>query len=201
MITFSKIGTLPFSMYRPYTGKVKGVLITRSGDRWFVIIQAEQEASEPKREGRSVGIDVGLNAFAVDSNGTVIENPRFYEHSLDKSGSCSRALPGKTVLAELEEGEEEMEEVYDPITNQKNDFLHKLSRQYVDTSATICVEDLDIKGLKERGNITGLHRSIHDASWDDSILISRTRLKVLVRNLSKSIPETHHRCARTAVVS
>ena len=32
-ITFSKIGTIPFTMHRPYTGKVKGVLITRSGDR------------------------------------------------------------------------------------------------------------------------------------------------------------------------
>jgi putative transposase len=166
MITFSKIGTLPFSMYRPYTGKVKGVLITRSGDRWFVIIQAEQEASEPKRERRSVGIDVGLNAFAVDSNGTVIENPRFYEHSLDKIRKLQQSIARKKRFSQnWKKAKRRLEEVYDHITNQKNDFLHKLSRQYVDTSATICVEDLDIKGLKERGNITGLHRSIHDASW------------------------------------
>ncbi|MDK2975193.1 MAG: putative transposase, partial [Methanofollis sp.] len=44
-ITFSKIGTLPFNMHRAYTGKVKGVLITRSGERWYVIIQAEQEVA------------------------------------------------------------------------------------------------------------------------------------------------------------
>ncbi|WP_256713216.1 RNA-guided endonuclease TnpB family protein, partial [Methanoculleus chikugoensis] len=41
----------------------------------------------------------------------------------------------------------------------------KLSRRYVDTYATICVEDLNIKYLKENGNSPGLHRSIHDASW------------------------------------
>ncbi|MDR9816835.1 MAG: zinc ribbon domain-containing protein [Candidatus Methanoculleus thermohydrogenotrophicum] len=29
---------------------------------------------------------------------------------------------------------------------------------------TICVEDLNIKGLKEEGNNKGLHRGIHDAS-------------------------------------
>ncbi|WP_300166734.1 transposase, partial [Methanofollis sp.] len=77
-VTFSKIGTLLFTMHRPYAGKVKGVLITRSGDRWYVIVQAEQDASGSKREGQSVGIDVGLNSFAVDSDGAVIENPRFY---------------------------------------------------------------------------------------------------------------------------
>ena len=32
----------------------------------YVIIQAEQDVSEPKKEGRSVGIDVGLDSFAVD---------------------------------------------------------------------------------------------------------------------------------------
>ncbi|MDD4567755.1 MAG: transposase, partial [Methanoculleus chikugoensis] len=79
-ITFSKIGTIPFTLHRPYTGKVKGVLITRRGDRWYVIVQAEQEVSEPKREGRSVGIDLGLTAFAADSDGAMIENPRFYEY-------------------------------------------------------------------------------------------------------------------------
>ncbi|MDI6867509.1 MAG: transposase [Methanoculleus sp.] len=51
------------------------------------------------------------------------------------------------------------------MTNQKNDFLHKLSRQYVDTYATICVEDLNIKYLKENGKSCGLRRSIHSASW------------------------------------
>jgi len=34
--------------------------------------------------------------------------------------------------------------------------LHKLSRLYVDSYDTICVEDLDVKGLKEKGNCKGL---------------------------------------------
>ncbi len=153
-------------MHRSYTGKVKGVLITRSGDRWYVIIQAEQEASGSKREGRSVGIDVGLNSFAVDSDGAVIENPRFYEHSLDRIKKLQQSIARKKRFSQnWKKAKSRLEEIYDHITNQKKDFLHKLSRGYVDTYATICVEDLNIKDLKEKGNPTGLHRSIHDASW------------------------------------
>ena len=48
---------------------------------WYVIIQTEQEVYKSKREGQSVGIDLGLNSFAVDSDGAVIENPRFYERN------------------------------------------------------------------------------------------------------------------------
>jgi len=165
-ITFSKIGAIQFNMHRPYTGKVKGVLITRSGDGWYVIIQAEQEASASKREGRSVGIDVGLNSFAVDSEGAVIENPRFYEHSLNQIRKLQQSIARKKRFSQnWKKAKSRLEKVYDHITNQKKDFLHKLSRQYVDTYATICVEDLNIKSLKEKGNATGLHRSIHDASW------------------------------------
>jgi putative transposase len=165
-ITFSKIGTLPFNMHRAYTGKVKGVLITRSGDGWYVIVQAEQEVSTSKREGRSVGIDVGLSSFAVDSDGAVIENPRFYEQSLGKIKKIQQSIARKKRFSQnWKKAKKRLEKVYDHVTNQKKDFLHKLSCQYVDTYATICVEDLNIKGLKEKSNSTGLHRSIHDASW------------------------------------
>ncbi len=165
-ITFSKIGAIPFTLHRPYAGTVKGVLITRRGDRWYVIVQAEQEASAPKREGRSVGIDVGLNSFAVDSDGAVIENPRFYEHSLGKIKKLQQSIARKKRFSQnWKKAKNRLEKVYDHVTNQKKDFLHKLSRQYVDTYATICVEDLNIKYLKEKGKSRGLRRSIHDASW------------------------------------
>ncbi len=165
-ITFSKIGALPFTMHRPYSGEVKGILITRSGDRWYVIIQAERGPSESKREGRSVGIDVGLNSFAVDSDGAVVENPRFYEHSLGKIKKLQQSIARKKRFSQnWKKAKNRLEKVYDHVTNQKKDFLHKLSRQYVDTYATICVEDLNIKYLKEKGKSRGLRRSIHDASW------------------------------------
>ena len=165
-VTFSKIGTIPFTMHRPYSGVVKGVLITRSGDNWYVIIQAEQDVSEPKKEGRSVGIDVGLDSFAVDSDGRVIENPRFYEHSRDRIKKLQQSVARKQRFSKnWKKAKRKLEKVYDHVANQKNDFLHKLSRRYVDTYATICVEDLNIKYLKENGKSRGLRRSIHSASW------------------------------------
>ncbi len=165
-ITFSKIGTIPFSMHRPYSGEVKGVLITRSGDEWYVIIQADQEVAAPKREGRSVGIDVGLNSFAVDTDGRVIANPRFSERSRARMKKLQQRVARKQRGSKnREKAKKKLEKAYAHITNQKNDFLHKLSRRYVDSYATICVEDLNIKYLKEKGKSRGLRRSIHDASW------------------------------------
>ncbi len=97
-IIFSKIGTIPFRMHWSYSGEVKGALITRSGDEWYVIIQAEQEIPKPGKKGQSVEIDVGLSAFAVNSDGVAIENPLFFERSRIRIKSCSRVLPGNAMV-------------------------------------------------------------------------------------------------------
>ncbi|WP_292364478.1 MULTISPECIES: RNA-guided endonuclease InsQ/TnpB family protein [unclassified Methanoculleus] len=166
-IIFSKIGTIPFVMHRPYTGEVKGVLITRSGDEWYVIIQAEQTVPASKRKGRSVGIDLGLNTFAVDSDGAAIENPRFFERSRARIKKLQQSVARKRRSSKnWEKAKKKLEKAYAHITHQRNDFLHKLSRGYVDSYATICVEDLNIKYLKENGKSRGLRRSIHDVSWE-----------------------------------
>ncbi|MDD3933359.1 MAG: IS200/IS605 family accessory protein TnpB-related protein [Methanoculleus sp.] len=81
-----------------------------------------------------------------------------------------------------------LEKAYDHITNQKKDFLHKLSRWYVDAYATICVEDLNIKYLKENGKSTGLRRSIHDASWG-RFLSSRTGKETPCASWGRNCPQ------------
>ena len=54
---------------------------------------------------------------------------------------------------------------------------------------------------KRRVNLAGFAGVFTTRHGDDSILTSRTRLKVLVRTSFKSIPATRHRCARTAEAS
>ena len=165
-ITFSKIGTVRVKMHRPYVGNVKGILITRSVEGWYITIQAEHEVSEPKRSGRSVGIDVGLNSYCVDSDGRVVENPRFYEQSLIRIKKLQQSVARKKRFSNnWKKAKSRLNKAYEHIFNQKNDFLHKLSRQYVDTYATICVENLNVRALKEKGGNTGMHRSIHSVAW------------------------------------
>ena len=166
IITLSKIGSFKFDMYRPYFGNVKGILITRSDDGWYVMIQCKSPTRPSGRVENIVGIDVGLKSFAVDSDGNEIENPRFYQKSLPKIRKLHRSVSRKTRFSNnWKKAKTKLNKAYTKITNQRNDFLHKLSRYYVDNYDVICVEDLEVKKLGEMGNNTGMHRSVHDASW------------------------------------
>jgi putative transposase len=48
------------------------------------------------------------------------------------------------------------------LENQRNDFLHKLSRFYVDNYDVVAVEDLNVEGMVRNHCLA---RKIHDASW------------------------------------
>lgn len=55
--------------------------------------------------------------------------------------------------------------LHEKLNNQRLDFLHKLSRYYINNYDVICVEDLDVKDLVENGKSSTLNRHIYDAAW------------------------------------
>jgi len=51
---------------------------------------------------------------------------------------------------------------YEKLVSQRDDFLHKLSRFYVDNYDVICVENLNIRNMVQNSNLA---QKILDASW------------------------------------
>ncbi len=143
----------------------------------LAIVQAYQEPEPLPEAGRSVGLDVGLKSFVVDTDGNSIENPRFAEKAAAKVKNIQRRLwraeKGSNNRRKLKD---KLDKVHERINNQRSDFLHKLSRYYVNNYDIICVEDLDVKGLKEKGYNKGTHRNIHDASWPKFLFMLFSRI-------------------------
>ena len=128
----SKIGNIRIKMHRKVQGCIKAILIKREGRRWFAIVQADQEPEPLPETGRSVELDVGLKSFVVDTDGNSVENPRFADKAAarvkDIQRKLSRADKGSNNRRKLRD---KLDEVHERINNQRNDFLHKLSRSYV----------------------------------------------------------------------
>jgi len=173
-LTFSKIGTINCRGLnnRVKENKVKGIILKRSQiGRWFANIQVENVPIILPKTTKSVGIDVGIYSFIVDSDGRRVENPKNIDKQLKKIKKKHQTLSHKKkgsknwLKAKLQ-----LAKLLAQVTNQRKDFLHKVSKFYVDTYDLICVEDLNIKGLTHKGNKNNkrsrtLHRNILDASW------------------------------------
>jgi len=197
LLHLSKIGDMRVKLYRKIEGCIKAIIIKREGKRWFAIIQADQEPQPLPETMEAIGLDVGLTSFVVDSEGNEIENPRCAEQSADKLAKLqkklAKAVKGSNNRKSIKG---KIAKLHKRINCQRDDFLHKLSRMYVNNFDIICIEDLDVKGLKEEGHNNGIHRSIHDASWSKFAFMLSYKAQSAGRKLIKVDPRnTTQKCS------
>ncbi len=193
----SKIGDIKIKLYRKIKGCIKAVIVKREGRQWYAIVYADQEPEPLPETGRSVGLDVGLESFVTDSDGNSIENPRYAEKSAKKLARYQRKLARcKKGSNNWKEIKEQIRDIHARVDHQRDGFLHKLSRSYINNYDSICVEDLDVKALKEKSRNKGMHRSIHDAAWSKFIFMLSYNAESAGRRLIKVDPRnTTQRCS------
>lgn len=103
---------------------------------------------KPICENKAVGIDLGIKTFAVLSDGTEIPNPKHLKQSLDKVKKLQRSLLHKTKGSKnKDKARRKLALAHEQVTNRKNDFLHKVTSYLVNNYDTICLEDLNVKGM------------------------------------------------------
>ena len=100
----------------------------------------------------SLGFDFGLKHFLNLSDGRVIDSPEFFKNALDKLKQEQRKLSKKQKGSKNKEKQRlKVAKVHLKISNQRNDFLHKLSTKLVKENQfdCFCFEDLNLKGMQQ----------------------------------------------------
>ena len=78
--TFKLIGTRDLNFYQ--LSQIKRVRVLKRADGFYCEFLINVERSEPQTPtGKAIGIDLGLESFYTDSEGTQVENPRFLRNS------------------------------------------------------------------------------------------------------------------------
>ena len=158
-----KVGLVRARLHRPMEGTIKGATIKQeAGGHWYVVFVSHLELPDvaPTCEN-PVGIDVGLTSFLTLDSGEKVEPPKFYRKAERKLkrlqrqlSRCQKTSRNRT-LAKLRVAKHHRR-----TANQRNDFLHKLSARLVAECDTLCIEDLNLKGLVK----TKLAKSFSDAA-------------------------------------
>ncbi|MBI1927247.1 IS200/IS605 family element transposase accessory protein TnpB [Candidatus Poribacteria bacterium] len=162
----SKIGCVKMVYHRPIEGIPKSVTIRRSATgKWYATIACEGEGNQLSENPNEVGIDVGLNHFAVLSNGEKIDNPRFFRTEEKELAKAQRKLS----KAKEERNQRQYEHfkrivatVHERIAFKRHNFTHQQSRKIVDSFGLIAVEDIHINRMVHNHCLA---KSIHDAAW------------------------------------
>lgn len=172
-IKFSHIGIIKcrFTRSIPLNSKIKGIVIKRSEQQWYAIIQVENEIQPLPKTGKSVGIDMGINALTTDSDGIQIENPKYIDQSTEKIKKYQRELSRKIKYSSnYQKIKQKLAKIHYKVVNQRKDYLHKISRYYINNYDNIYIENLDILSMTKKQQYDKrskktLHRHELDASW------------------------------------
>lgn len=120
-----------------------------------------------QKTNENIGIDLGIVNFAILSDGTKIENPRFYEKSEKKLAELQRELSRKTIGgSNWNKARIKVVNLQKHISNQRNDFSHKLTTEIVKSFDIISIEDLDVKSMKETDSSIR-NKRVGDVSWSE----------------------------------
>lgn len=109
-----------------------------------------------------VGIDLGLGHFAVLSDGTKTDAPRFLRRAEKKLKRAQRNLSRKAKGSNnRDKSRIKVARAHAQVADARREFHHQLSTRLIRDNQAVAVEDLAVKGLAR----TRPAKSVHDAGW------------------------------------
>ena len=163
-ISIPKCSRIRIKMHRLFEGNIKSITVSSTTDnKYYVSLLVETEIETLKPTKKMIGLDLGLKDLIVDSNGKKYKNHKYLTRSQTKLAKEQRKL-SKMVKGSNNRNKQRIKiaRLHKKIQNQRNDYLHKLSRQIIDENQVICLEDLKVKDMM---NDSKLARNISDVSW------------------------------------
>ena len=162
-----KIGWVKFFKDKHISGEIKFATVSKSPTgRYYVSITFESNISQKYGIG-VVGIDLGIKHLAITSDGEFFENQKYLKQNLKKLKREQRSLSRK-----FKKGQEQsnnyrkqrlkVAKLHEKISNQRKDYLHKLTTYLATTYETVCIEDLSISNMVKNHKLA---LSINDCGW------------------------------------
>jgi putative transposase len=159
----AKVGDIRVEWSRDLPSVPSSVTVIKEPDgRYYASFVVERPMTPLPASDREVGLDLGLAALAVTSDGEVIPNPRFLRNAQRRLTKAQRVLSRRQKgSANRAKALHRVAVLHRKVRETRLDHAHKVALRLVRDNQAVYAEDLAVSGLMR----TRMARSVADAGW------------------------------------
>ena len=152
--------------HRQFDGEIKSCTVSKTPtNKYYISILVDEDIKQLPKSNNKVGIDLGIKDFAITSDGEVFENPKWLRKSEKRLKKLQRDLSRKKKGSKnRNKARLKVAKLHEKITNQRKDFLHKVSSYIISENQTIVIEDLQVSNMLKNRKLA---KSISEVSWSE----------------------------------
>lgn len=152
--------------HRQFDGEIKSCAVSKTPtNKYYISILVDEDIKQLPKSNNKVGVDLGIKDFAITSDGEVFENPKWLRKSERRLAKLQRDLSRKEKGSNnRNKARLKVAKLHEKITNQRKDFLHKVSSYIISENQTIVIEDLQVSNMLKNRKLA---KSISEVSWSE----------------------------------
>lgn len=163
-LKLTKVGSIPITWSRDLPPTPSSVTIIKDGaGRHFASFVVQVERPQLESNGKAVGIDLGVAALTVTSDGEKIAPPQLLRSAGKRLQRVQPSLSRKVRGANNRFKDRfRLAKARAKMSDSRLDVLHKLSTRLIRKTPTVVLEDLNVAGMMQNRKQA---RSMAAAGW------------------------------------